>query len=200
MTIIISILLIFIATELFLFTCGVYHAPLKSIFLSQSFLSFRGPLFSSRRNSRTSLFSFHSQTQDVGSENEFADDENSVFEGNLNRRGSLFLPRSFDRHNSSMSQCSFLSHLLLPTNGIKRSSVDCNGVVSLVGGNSLPSLPVGLPLPKVMVDMASIGDNVRKGCLAQMVLYSCSSVSFSFFFQFAVFQFDAYCVLHFLYL
>ncbi|CAG09347.1 unnamed protein product, partial [Tetraodon nigroviridis] len=94
----------------------------------QSFLSFRGPLFSSRRNSRTSLFSFHSQTPHVGSETEFADDENSIFEGNLNRRGSLFLPRSRDRRDSSMSQCSFLSHLLLPTSGIKRSSIDCNGV------------------------------------------------------------------------
>uniref|UniRef100_A0A674PNM9 Sodium channel protein n=1 Tax=Takifugu rubripes TaxID=31033 RepID=A0A674PNM9_TAKRU len=53
---------------------------------------------------RTSLFSSHSQTRDVGSETEFADDENSIFEGNLNRRGSLFLPRSRDRRDSSMSQ------------------------------------------------------------------------------------------------
>ncbi|XP_040912356.1 sodium channel, voltage-gated, type I-like, alpha isoform X2 [Toxotes jaculatrix] len=113
----------------------------------QSFLSFRGPLFSSRRNSRTSLFSFRSQAQDVGSENEFADDENSIFGDNLSRRGSLFLPQRFDRRSSSISQCSFLSHLLLPPNGIKHSSVDCNGVVSLVGGNSLPSSPVGLLLP-----------------------------------------------------
>ncbi|XP_028447469.1 sodium channel, voltage-gated, type I-like, alpha isoform X6 [Perca flavescens] len=114
----------------------------------QSFLSFRGPLFSSRRNSRTSLFSFRGQAQEVGSENEFADDENSIFEDNLSRRGSLFLPRSCDRRSSSMSQCSFLSHRLIPPSRIKHSSVDCNGVVSLVGGNSLPSSPVGLLLPK----------------------------------------------------
>ncbi|XP_038576385.1 sodium channel, voltage-gated, type I-like, alpha [Micropterus salmoides] len=126
----------------------------------QSFLSFRGPLFSSRRNSRTSLFSFRSQAQDMGSENEFADDENSIFEDNLSRRGSLFIPRHCDRRASSMSHCSFLSHLLLPTNGIKHSSVDCNGVVSLVGGQSLPSSPVGLLLPKVTVDMASTQDIV----------------------------------------
>uniref|UniRef100_A0A665VDX4 Sodium channel protein n=1 Tax=Echeneis naucrates TaxID=173247 RepID=A0A665VDX4_ECHNA len=136
--------------------------PLKSIFLSQSFLSFRGPLFSTRRNSRTSVFSFRSQAQDVGSENEFADDESSIFEGNLSRRGSLFHPLRFDRRSSSMSQCSFLSHFLLPPNGIKHSAVDCNGVVSLVGGNSIPSSPVGLLLPKVTVDMASTGDNVRR--------------------------------------
>uniref|UniRef100_A0A8C9ZDK0 Sodium channel protein n=1 Tax=Sander lucioperca TaxID=283035 RepID=A0A8C9ZDK0_SANLU len=95
---------------------------------AQSFLSFRGPLFSSRRNSRTSLFSFRGQAQEVGSENEFADDENSIFEDNLSRRGSLFLPRSCDRRSSSMSQCSFLSHQLIPPSRIKHSSVDCNGV------------------------------------------------------------------------
>ncbi|XP_008299373.1 sodium channel protein type 2 subunit alpha-like [Stegastes partitus] len=125
----------------------------------QSFLSFRGPLFSPRRNSKTSLFSFRSQAQDMGSENEFADDENSIFEDNLSRRGSLFFPQRCDRRSSSMSQCIFLPHLRRQPNGIRHSSVDCNGVVSLVGENSLPSSPVGLLLPKVTVDMASTGDN-----------------------------------------
>uniref|UniRef100_A0A8D3DN37 Sodium channel protein n=1 Tax=Scophthalmus maximus TaxID=52904 RepID=A0A8D3DN37_SCOMX len=110
---------------------------------------FRGHLFSSRRNSRTSIFSFRSQAQDADSENEFADDEKSIFEDNLSRRGSLLFPRTFDRRSSSsLSQCSFLSHRRLPPCGIKHSSVDCNGVVSLVGGNSVPSSPVGLRLPK----------------------------------------------------
>ncbi|XP_074551500.1 sodium channel, voltage-gated, type I-like, alpha isoform X2 [Halichoeres trimaculatus] len=125
----------------------------------QSFLSFRGPLFSSRRNSRTSNLSFRSQAQDNGSENEFADDENSIFEDNLSRRGSFFFPSSREQRGSSMSQGSYLSHLLLQHNGIKHSSIDCNGVVSLVGWNSLPSSPVGLLLPKVTVDMASTVDN-----------------------------------------
>ncbi|XP_072253198.1 sodium channel, voltage-gated, type I-like, alpha [Leuresthes tenuis] len=126
----------------------------------QSFLSFRGPLLSSKRNSKTSLFSFRSQTPDVGSENEFADDENSIFEDNLSRRGSLFHSQRCDRRSSSMSQCSFLPHFLCQHSGIRHSSVDFNGVVSLVDGNSLPSSPpVGLHLPKVMVDMASTGDN-----------------------------------------
>ncbi|XP_061579555.1 sodium channel, voltage-gated, type I-like, alpha [Cololabis saira] len=126
----------------------------------QSFLSFRGPLLSSRRNSKTSIFSFRSQIQDVGSENEFADDENSIFEDNLSRRGSLFHPQRSDRRSSSMSQCSFFPHLLLQPNGIRHSSVDCNGIVSLVDGNTLPpSSPAGLLRPKVIVDMASNGDN-----------------------------------------
>lgn len=118
------------------------------------------------------------QNQDAGSENEFADDENSIFEDNLSRRGSLFLPRSCDRRSRSMSQCSFLSHRLLPHNGVKHSSVDCNGVVSLVGGSSIPLSPVGLRLPKVMVDMASIGDNVRKRCLDEPLSFA----SFCFYF------------------
>lgn len=137
----------------------------------------------------------------MGSENEFADDENSIFEDNLSRRGSLFVSRRCDRRSSSMSQCSFLPHFLLAPNGIKHSSVDCNGVVSLVGGNSLPSSPVGLLLPKVTVDMASTGDNVRKGCLAQMVLFQLlyssvvCSVVFLFLLLFVLFLSDSHCVL-----
>uniref|UniRef100_A0A8C5I7L5 Sodium channel protein n=1 Tax=Gouania willdenowi TaxID=441366 RepID=A0A8C5I7L5_GOUWI len=138
---------------------NLLNYEMKCSSMHQSFLSFRGPLFSSRRNSQTSLFSVRSQAQDVHSENEFADDESSIFEDNLSRRGSLFFPPRRDRHSSSISQCSFLPHLLLQRNGLMHSSVDCNGVVSLVGGNSLPSSPVGLLLPKVTVDMASTGDN-----------------------------------------
>uniref|UniRef100_A0A3Q2V0E6 Sodium channel, voltage-gated, type I-like, alpha n=1 Tax=Haplochromis burtoni TaxID=8153 RepID=A0A3Q2V0E6_HAPBU len=114
----------------------------------QSFLSFHGPLFSPRRNSKTSLFSFQSQAQDVGSENEFADDENSIFEDTLSRRGSFFLPQRCDRRSSSMSQCSFFSHRRFQPREIRHSSVDCNGVVSLVGRNALPSSPGGLLPPK----------------------------------------------------
>uniref|UniRef100_A0A672IVV1 Sodium channel protein n=1 Tax=Salarias fasciatus TaxID=181472 RepID=A0A672IVV1_SALFA len=134
------------------------QAWLRHLFI----LGFRGPLFSSRRNSKTSVFSFRSQAPDARSENEFADDENSIFEDSLSRRGSFFLPQRRDRHSSSMSQCSFLPHLLLQPKGLMHSSVDRNGIVSLVGGNSLPSSPLGLQPPKVMIDMASTGDNVRK--------------------------------------
>ncbi|XP_017279978.2 sodium channel, voltage-gated, type I-like, alpha isoform X1 [Kryptolebias marmoratus] len=126
----------------------------------QSFLSFRGPLLSSRRNSKTSLFSFQSQAHDASSENEFADDENSIFEDNLSQRGSLFHAQKCDQRSSSMSHCSFLPHLRFQPNNIRHSSVDCNGVVSLVDGNSHPSSPpMGLLLPKVTLDMASTGDN-----------------------------------------
>uniref|UniRef100_A0A673XYF0 Sodium channel protein n=1 Tax=Salmo trutta TaxID=8032 RepID=A0A673XYF0_SALTR len=125
----------------------------------QSFLSIRGPLFSSRRNSRASLYSFRDRARDIGSENDFADDENSTFEDNDSRRGSLFVLRRSDRRSSNVSQNSMPSHVLLPANGKMHSSVDCNGVVSLVGGASLPKSPEGLLLPEVTVDKASTDDN-----------------------------------------
>lgn len=107
----------------------------------------------------------------MSSENEFADDENSLFEDNLSQRGSLFHAQRCDRHSSSTSQCSFIPHIRFQLNNIKHSSVDCNGVVSLVDGNALPSSPpMGPPLPKVTLDMASTGDNVRNISLVKMIL------------------------------
>ncbi|XP_048200215.1 sodium channel protein type 1 subunit alpha isoform X5 [Perognathus longimembris pacificus] len=100
----------------------------------QSLLSIRGSLFSPRRNSRTSLFSFRGRAKDVGSENDFADDEHSTFEDNESRRDSLFVPRRHgERRNSNLSQTSRSSRMLavFPANGKMHSTVDCNGVVSL---------------------------------------------------------------------
>ncbi|KAM6985029.1 LOW QUALITY PROTEIN: sodium channel protein type 1 subunit alpha-like [Aplochiton taeniatus] len=127
----------------------------------QSFLT-HGPLFSSRRSSRASLFSFRGRNPTYGSETDFADDENSTFEDNGSRRGSLFVPRRSDRRSSNASQNSLLSQVLRPANGKMHSSVDCNGVVSLAGGALLPTSPAGFLLPEVTVDMATTDDNVRK--------------------------------------
>ncbi|XP_056390537.1 sodium channel protein type 2 subunit alpha isoform X4 [Hyla sarda] len=117
----------------------------------QSLLSIRGSLFSPRRNSRASLFSFRNRAKDMGSENDFADDEHSTFEDNDSRRGSLFVPhRHGERRNSNISQTSKASKTIpmLPANGKMHSTVDCNGVVSLLGGPSDPTSPVGLLLPE----------------------------------------------------
>ncbi|KAG8559767.1 hypothetical protein GDO81_017448 [Engystomops pustulosus] len=117
----------------------------------QSLLSIRGSLFSPRRNSRASLFSFRNRAKDMGSENDFADDEHSTFEDNESRRGSLFVPhRHTERRNSNISQTSKTSKTIpmLPANGKMHSTVDCNGVVSLLGGPSVPTSPVGLLLPE----------------------------------------------------
>ncbi|XP_078259920.1 sodium channel protein type 2 subunit alpha-like isoform X3 [Rhinoraja longicauda] len=117
----------------------------------QSLLSVRGSIFSPRRNSRSSIFSFKARTKDVGSENDFADDEHSTFEDNESRRGSLFIPRrQGERRSSNVSQASRCSKILpvLPVNGKKHSTVDCNGVVSLAGGLSTPTSPIGRLLPE----------------------------------------------------
>ncbi|KAM9380290.1 sodium channel protein type 3 subunit alpha isoform 12-T12 [Phaethornis superciliosus] len=68
----------------------------------QSLLSIRGSLFSPRRNSKTSIFSFRGRAKDIGSENDFADDEHSTLEDNESRRDSLFVPnRHGERRNSN---------------------------------------------------------------------------------------------------
>ncbi|XP_056390534.1 sodium channel protein type 2 subunit alpha isoform X2 [Hyla sarda] len=127
----------------------------------QSLLSIRGSLFSPRRNSRASLFSFRNRAKDMGSENDFADDEHSTFEDNDSRRGSLFVPhRHGERRNSNISQTSKASKTIpmLPANGKMHSTVDCNGVVSLLGGPSDPTSPVGLLLPEVIIDKPASDD------------------------------------------
>uniref|UniRef100_A0A8B9E037 Sodium channel protein n=1 Tax=Anser cygnoides TaxID=8845 RepID=A0A8B9E037_ANSCY len=101
----------------------------------QSLLSIRGSLFSPRRNSKTSIFSFRGRAKDIGSENDFADDEHSTLEDNESRRDSLFVPnRHGERRNSNISQASMSSRMVpaLPANGKMHSTVDCNGVVSLL--------------------------------------------------------------------
>uniref|UniRef100_A0A674PGM0 Sodium channel protein n=1 Tax=Takifugu rubripes TaxID=31033 RepID=A0A674PGM0_TAKRU len=116
---------------------------------NQSLLSIRGSFFSPRRNSRASLFSFHGRARDMGSENDFADDEHSTFEESDSRRGSLFLPRRLERRCSAVSQTSLgAPRIMLPANGKMHCAVDCNGVVSLVGETSVTTSPVGLLLPE----------------------------------------------------
>ncbi|KAL7881870.1 hypothetical protein AOLI_G00087190 [Acnodon oligacanthus] len=122
----------------------------------QSVLSIQGSVFTPRRDSRTSIFSFRGR---LGSENDFADDEHSAFEDTGSQRGSLFLPHRSERLYSTVSKGSLSPRILLPTNGKVRCSVDCNGVVSLVAGCSLPSSPAGLLLPEVTIDKATTDDN-----------------------------------------
>ncbi|KAF3824409.1 hypothetical protein GH733_008694, partial [Mirounga leonina] len=126
---------------------------------NQSPLSIRGSLFSGRRSSRTSLFSFKGRGKDVGSETEFADDEHSIFGDSESRRDSLFVPhRPRERRSSNISQAS-RSPPVLPVNGKMHSAVDCNGVVSLVDGPSALMLPNGQLLPEVIIDKATSDDS-----------------------------------------
>ncbi|KAM9304816.1 sodium channel protein type 2 subunit alpha-like [Gastrophryne carolinensis] len=101
----------------------------------KSQLSVRFP--TSKRNSRASIFSFRDPIKDVGSENDFADDEHSTFEENESLKGSIFMPGGVRvRRPSNGSQTSQSSRVqpLLSRNGKMQSTVDHNGVVSLVSG------------------------------------------------------------------
>uniref|UniRef100_A0A3P9IZ03 Sodium channel protein n=1 Tax=Oryzias latipes TaxID=8090 RepID=A0A3P9IZ03_ORYLA len=105
----------------------------KTSIINQSLLSIPGSPFMSRHNSRSSIFSFKGRSKDMGSENEFADDEHSTVEESEDRRGSLFIPYRRNSY-SGYSQGSSRVHPLAPHSGGKRNStVDCNGVVSLIG-------------------------------------------------------------------
>uniref|UniRef100_A0A8C0VYT8 Sodium channel protein n=1 Tax=Cyanistes caeruleus TaxID=156563 RepID=A0A8C0VYT8_CYACU len=76
------------------------------------------------------------------------------------RRDSLFVPhRHGERRNSNISQASRSSRTVpaLPANGKMHSTVDCNGVVSLVGGPPALTSPTGQLLPEVMIDKAATG-------------------------------------------
>lgn len=110
----------------------------------------------SRHNSRSSIFSFKGRSKDMGSENEFADDEHSTVEESEDRRGSLFIPYRRNSY-SGYSQGSSRIHPLAPHSGGKRNStVDCNGVVSLIGPG-----PGRRLLPEVKIDKAATDDSVR---------------------------------------
>lgn len=138
--------------------CPIYF-PSHQISLSlsfQSLLSIPGSPFMSRHNSRSSIFSFKGRSKDMGSENEFADDEHSTVEESEDRRGSLFIPVRRNSY-SGYSQGSSHIHPLAPHSGGKRNStVDCNGVVSLIGPG-----PGRRLLPEVKIDKAATDDSVR---------------------------------------
>ncbi|KAH0627618.1 hypothetical protein JD844_003595 [Phrynosoma platyrhinos] len=89
-----------------------------------------------RKVSHGSVFSFRLRSRDIGSEADFADDDISTVGESESQRGSLLLPRS-GRRLSVQSQASHSSPNYTH-NGKRNSSVDCNGVVSLIGGGGSP--------------------------------------------------------------
>nr|XP_008113348.1 PREDICTED: sodium channel protein type 2 subunit alpha isoform X2 [Anolis carolinensis] len=104
---------------------------------------YQSMLFPTRRSSRASFSSFKGPTTEGGSD---ADSEHSTFEDNASRNGSFFvIRRPSERRSSNISQT------MLPVfsmNGKMHSSVDCNGVVSLVGGPPALLSPIGQLLPE----------------------------------------------------
>lgn len=130
----------------FLHSLKIPHSHVCRPSFLQSLLSIPGSPFMSRRSS---IFSFK------GSENEFADDEHSTVEESEDRRGSLFVPYRRSSY-SGYSQGSSRINPLAPHPGWKRNStVDCNGMVSLIGTGP------GRLLPEVKIDKAASDDSVR---------------------------------------
>ncbi|CAN8207389.1 unnamed protein product [Coccothraustes coccothraustes] len=136
----------------------------KFSIMNQSLLSIPGSPFLSRHNSKSSIFSYKGRFRDPGSENEFADDEHSTVEESEGRRDSLFIPiRGRDRRSSYSGYSGYSqgsrSSRIFPTlrRSIKRNStVDCNGVVSLIGGPP-SSMPGGRILPEVAAEQRGLG-------------------------------------------
>uniref|UniRef100_A0A9J7WXG3 Sodium channel protein n=1 Tax=Cyprinus carpio carpio TaxID=630221 RepID=A0A9J7WXG3_CYPCA len=126
----------------------------RSSIMNQSLLSIPGSPFPSRRNSKSSIFS---RCKDGGSENEFADDEHSTVEEYDERRDSFLSPQR---------RSSYTGYY-----GKRNSTVDCNGVVSLIGPG-----PGGRLLPEVIIDKAVTDDSVRKSKSRSLSLQQ-SSVS-----------------------
>ncbi|XP_067398879.1 sodium channel protein type 5 subunit alpha-like isoform X2 [Emydura macquarii macquarii] len=118
-----------------------------------------------RRVSHGSIFSFRFRGRDIGSETDFADDEISTVGENESQSGSLLVPRT-GRRSSVQSQASHSSRPATPSymqNGKRNSSVDCNGVVSLIGGgtgahNPDATSPSGLLLPPVIMENPGVGN------------------------------------------
>ncbi|XP_072797108.1 sodium channel protein type 5 subunit alpha isoform X1 [Vicugna pacos] len=103
------------------------------------------------RSSRGSIFTF--RRRDLGSEADFADDENSTAGDSESHRTSLLVPWPL-RRPSSQGQpspgTSTLGHVL---NGKRNSTVDCNGVVSLLGvGDPEATSPGNRRLCPVMLE------------------------------------------------
>ncbi|KAL6059923.1 hypothetical protein STEG23_003679, partial [Scotinomys teguina] len=131
----------------------------KFSIMNQSLLSIPGSPFLSRHNSKSSIFSFRGpgRFRDPGSENEFADDEHSTVEESEGRRDSLFIPiRARERRSSysgysGYSQCSRSSRIFpsLRRSVKRNSTVDCNGVVSLIG----PGSHIGRLLPEATTEV-----------------------------------------------
>uniref|UniRef100_A0A8D0FSD1 Sodium channel protein n=1 Tax=Strix occidentalis caurina TaxID=311401 RepID=A0A8D0FSD1_STROC len=140
----------------------------------KSLLSIPGSPFLSRHNSKSSIFSYKGRFRDPGSENEFADDEHSTVEESEGRRDSLFIPiRGRDRRSSysgysGYSQGSRSSRIFpnLRRNVKRNSTVDCNGVVSLIGGPP-SSMPGGRLLPEVRLARAATNESGRKSLRSQ---------------------------------
>ncbi|KAM3822739.1 sodium channel protein type 5 subunit alpha-like [Vipera latastei] len=111
-----------------------------------------------RKTSHGSVFSFRLRSREMGSEAEFADDDISTVGDSEIHHGSLLILRN-GRRLSAQSQ-GIYSSPVYTCNSKRNSSVDCNGVVSLIGGGESldPTTPTDVLLPPVIADKYGTAD------------------------------------------
>ncbi|KAF6101028.1 sodium voltage-gated channel alpha subunit 5 [Phyllostomus discolor] len=83
------------------------------------------------RSRRGSIFTF--RRRDLGSETDFADDENSTAGDSESHRTSLLVPWPLRRPSTQAQPSPGTSAPSHALNGKRNSTIDCNGVVSLLG-------------------------------------------------------------------
>uniref|UniRef100_A0A673TYF3 Sodium channel protein n=1 Tax=Suricata suricatta TaxID=37032 RepID=A0A673TYF3_SURSU len=103
------------------------------------------------RSSRGSIFTF--RRRDLGSETDFADDENSTAGDSESHRTSLLVPWPLRRPSARGQPSPALSAPSHALHGKRNSTVDCNGVVSLLGaGDREATSPGSRLLRPAMLD------------------------------------------------
>ncbi|XP_068838915.1 sodium channel protein type 5 subunit alpha isoform X3 [Capricornis sumatraensis] len=93
------------------------------------------------RSSHGSIFTL--RRRDLGSETDFADDENSTAGDSESHRTSLLVPWPLRRPSTQGQPSPGTSTPGLAVNGKRNSTVDCNGVVSLLGAGDLEAASPG---------------------------------------------------------
>ncbi|XP_051998217.1 sodium channel protein type 1 subunit alpha-like isoform X1 [Xyrauchen texanus] len=140
---------------------------------NQSPLSYQGSLLTPHRNSKASIFSFRGR---LLSENNHADDEQSICEETGSRKDSLFVPCHTERHNSRVRRDS-LTPRILPSDRKVRYVVDSNSVVMVVSGASTPNSPSAILTPQVSRKKAMFDDTC--GDIDEEFRERCDSQRFS---------------------
>ncbi|XP_062970428.1 sodium channel protein type 5 subunit alpha isoform X3 [Cynocephalus volans] len=101
------------------------------------------------RSSRGSIFTF--RRRDLGSETDFADDENSTAGESESHRTSLLVPWPLRRPSAQGQLSPGTSAPGHALNGKRNSTVDCNGVVSLLGAGDPEATSPGSCLLRPMM-------------------------------------------------
>ncbi|XP_073757998.1 sodium channel protein type 5 subunit alpha isoform X6 [Callorhinus ursinus] len=132
------------------------------------------------RSSRGSIFTF--RRRDLGSETDFADDENSTAGDSESHRTSLLVPWPLRRPSAQGQLSPGTSAPRHTLNGKRNSTVDCNGVVSLLGaGDPEATSPGSHLLRPVILDRPP--DTVFTGIFTAEMTFKIIALDPYYYFQ-----------------